>query len=79
MPGCGPHRLINPIRRSDMRNETDDLMELRTLSADELDHASGAALQVLGGVALGLATNAIYDWLKAPGKSIPEFMSYLKD
>jgi hypothetical protein len=60
-----------------MSNETDDAVELRTLSADELDHASGAVLQVLAGVALGIATNAMYDWLKAPGKSIPEFMSYL--
>ncbi len=62
-----------------MTNNTPEATEVRTLSADELDHVSGAALQVLGGVALGIATNALYDWLKAPGKSIPEFLSYLKD
>lgn len=62
-----------------MTNNTHEATEARTLSDDELDHVSGAALQVLGGVALGIATNALYDWLKAPGKSIPEFLSYLKD
>ena len=62
-----------------MTNNTHEATEVRTLSDDELDHVSGAALQVLGGVALGIATNALYDWLKAPGKSIPEFLSYLKD
>ena len=62
-----------------MTNNTPEATEVHTVSADELDHVSGAALQVLGGVALGIATNALYDWLKAPGKSIPEFLSYLKD
>ena len=62
-----------------MSNNTTEIAEVRNLSENELDHISGAVLQVLGGVALGLATNAIYDWLKAPGKSIPEFFSYLKD
>lgn len=62
-----------------MANNNTEIAEVRTLSDDERDHVSGAALQVLGGVALGIATNALYDWLKAPGKSIPEFMSYLKD
>jgi len=62
-----------------MPNNTPEATDVRTLSADELDDVSGAALQLLGGVALGIATNALYDWLKAPGKSIPEFLSYLKD
>jgi hypothetical protein len=54
--------------------------ELRALSGHEVEDVSGAALQILGGIALGIATNAIYDWLKAPStKSIPEFFSYLND
>ena len=56
-----------------MSNNTPEIAEVRTLSDDELGHVSGAALQILGGVALGIATNALYDWLKAPGKASLSF------
>jgi hypothetical protein len=29
---------------------------------------SGGLAQLAGGIALGIVTNAIYDWLKSPGK-----------
>jgi hypothetical protein len=50
-----------------MSNTISEDAELKLLSADDLDHVSGGLAQVLGGIAIGIATNAIYDWLKSPG------------
>jgi lactobin A/cerein 7B family class IIb bacteriocin len=42
--------------------------EVRELSTEELTSvAGGTVLAVAGAVAIGLATNAAYDWLKSPG------------
>jgi hypothetical protein len=40
--------------------------ELRSLSDEEVAQASGANLVL--GIIVGVATNAIYDWLKSPTK-----------
>jgi len=50
-----------------MSNTMSEGAELKLLSGDDLDQVSGGLPQVLGGIALGIATNAIYDWLKSPG------------
>lgn len=51
---------------------------VRELTAHELDSVTGgSALAVAGGIALGIATNAIYDWLKAPG-NVKAWESHLR-
>jgi hypothetical protein len=40
--------------------------ELRSLSDEEVAEVSGANLVL--GIIVGVATNAIYDWLKSPTK-----------
>jgi hypothetical protein len=63
-----------------MSTDTSVATEVSALSANEVDQVSGAAAQLIGGILIGIATNAIYDWLKAPSsKTIPEFFSYLND
>jgi hypothetical protein len=48
--------------------DTQKKVEVCELSAEELNSvAGGNVLAVAGAVAIGLATNAAYDWLKSPG------------
>jgi bacteriocin-like protein len=44
-------------------------VEVCELSTEELNSVAGGAtvLAVAGAIAVGLATNAAYDWLKSPG------------
>jgi hypothetical protein len=44
-----------------------DTSETRELTDHELDSVAGGILAVAGAFALGLVTNAAYDWLKSPG------------
>ena len=56
-------------------HETSDVREL---TAYELDFVTGGnAVAVAGGIAIGIATNAIYDWLKAPG-NVKAWESHLR-
>lgn len=52
--------------------------DVRELTADELvSVAGGAVAAVAGAIAVGIATNALYDWLKAPG-NVKAWESHLK-
>jgi hypothetical protein len=71
-----PGKLL-PRRRGIVRAERKDgstemyaqeTSAVRELTTEEMDSVTGGSvLAVAGGVALGIATNALYDWLKAPG------------
>ena len=49
--------------------------EIRELADHELDSVAGGNIAVA--VVVGLATNALYDWLKAPG-DVKAWESHLK-
>jgi hypothetical protein len=61
-----------------MSSNPTEVLEMRVLSADDVDQVSGALAQVIGGVIIGVVANSLYDWLKSPSKqTIPEFLGHL--
>jgi hypothetical protein len=54
-----------------------DTSETRELAVDELNSATGGMVAVAAAFALGIATNAAYDWLKSPG-NVKAWEAHLK-